>query len=180
MDDEKVDVDDIDDVEDKKPATVEEVTAELERTKRALARANKEAERRRLDAKSKEKEDAAKGPSESETKAVSAAKKAAATSALLRAGFAVSGDDDKDEASMARAVRLLDLDSATLDSDSGRVDGLKDMVADLKEDFPAMFAEKPAKDDKKVTVKRSSGATPDKKPPTSTERLAALIIGDKK
>lgn len=59
----------------------------------------------------------------------------AAKSALAEAGLATGTD---------RMLKLLDLSSVEVDED-GSISGLSDQIADLKEDFPDLFAVKPTK-----------------------------------
>ena len=139
---------------DEKPElTPEEMKARIAKLERQVAKANREAAKLR-----NEKKTAAEGktgdekPAETkgEDKYKRSAVAAAARAELKDAGFTGT----KEQA--AKLSKLLDLDDLDVDED-GDIDGLEDAVADLKEQFPALFAESKATDEKPKTPKLDSG-----------------------
>jgi hypothetical protein len=116
---------------DEKPEpTPEEMKASIAKLERQVAKANREAAKLRNEKKAeaeKPKEEAQ--PDKYKRSAVSAAARAE----LKEAGF--SGTREQ----AAKLSRLLDLEDLDVDDD-GEVDGLEDAVADLKDQFPALFA----------------------------------------
>lgn len=90
--------------------------------------------------------------------------KSAAKSALAEAGITTGTD---------RFVKMLDLSSVEVD-ESGKISGLEDQIADLKEDFADVLAPKPVR----KTVGNTDGARKPAPsvPKTSAERLAAGLF----
>lgn len=163
---------------DEKPEpTPEEMKASIAKLERQVAKANREAAKLR-----NEKKTAAEGktgeekPAETkgEDKYKRSAVAAAARAELKDAGFTGS----KEQA--AKLSKLLDLDDLDVDDD-GEVDGLEDAVADLKEQFPALFAGEKAADEKPKTPKVDASRKPvvggaaTSKDPVAEERYRRLF-----
>lgn len=167
--------------------------AEWRRTQLALARANDEAKRHRLEAKRLAGE-AAKAAKEGEDAAATALREAReeatreaegrykplvvrseASAALVAAGAAVTDKDGKVAADrLARLLRLVNLDEVDV-SDDGVISGLDDQVASIKADYPELFAgPKPPPRPKADGADRKPEPV---KPKTSAERLAASLGG---
>ncbi len=120
---------------DEKEPTPEELKASVANLEKALKKANREAARLRNEKKATEagKETESKG----EEKPADDRYKRSAVAAATRAEFKEAGFTGTKEQA-AKLARLLDLDDIDVDED-GEVDGLEDAVADLKEQFPALF-----------------------------------------
>lgn len=167
--------------------------AEWERTRAALAKANEEAKRHRLELKQL-KADAAKAAKEGEdaaAKELREAKEAAAAevearykpllvnqaagAALVAARAAVTGKDGKvDPGKLAKLLRLVNLDEVDV-ADDGAITGLDDQVAQIKADYPVLFeTAKPLPRPKADGADKKPEPT---KPKTSAERLAASLGG---
>lgn len=87
-----------------------------------------------------------------------------------RAAFAEAGLQAGDDA-LGRVLRMIDLDDLDV-ADDGAVDGLADQVAEIKEQFPALFA--PAKP--RPGRIDGAGKPADKTPKTAAERIAAQLL----
>lgn len=108
------------------------------------------------------------------TSAVEARYKPMVVKAQARAAFAEAGLKGD---SVARVVRLLDLDDLDID-DEGSVTGLNEQIEEIKQDFPELFA---ATANSTGTTRRTSrvdgankpaGST---KPQSSAERIASML-----
>lgn len=99
--------------------------------------------------------------------------KAAARAAFVEAGLVLQ--TGKADTAMARAIRLLDLDDIDL-TDDGAAEGLAEQVAEIKADFPELFAAKPVRSGARVDG-ADKGAGGNGKPKSSADRIAALING---
>lgn len=116
---------------------------------------------------------------EAATAAAEAKYKPLVVKSAARAAFAEAGlslPEGKADSAMARAIRLLDLDDIDLNAD-GTADGLAEQVADIKAEFPELFAQKQARS----TVTRVDGADKGNanngKPKSSADMIAAMING---
>lgn len=99
--------------------------------------------------------------------------KAAAKDAFRSAGLLLPEKGDSNPA-LARAFKLLDLDSVDIDDD-GDVSGVEEAVKAVKRDFPELFARKGAR-----AVNAGAGSNGDgagQKPAASATKLAAIIRG---
>lgn len=154
---------------DEKPEpTPEELKASIAKLERAVAKANREAaklrnEKKATEEKPKEGEKpAAEAPDRYKRSAVAAAARAE----LKDAGFTGT----KEQA--AKLSKLLDLDDLDVDED-GEIDGLEDAVADLKDQFPALFSEAKAAEEKPKTPKLETGPkSPTGSIKTSVDKVA--------
>lgn len=90
-------------------------------------------------------------------------KRSEGKAALVRAGLDAE-DDDK----LAKALRLLDLDELEV-TDAGNVEGLRDQIVELKEDFPELFKKKRARRD----INGADGGGGPKRKLSASERQAA-------
>lgn len=99
--------------------------------------------------------------------------KSAARAAFAEAGLVIQAD--KPDAAMARAIRLLDLADIDVTED-GTVDGLAEQVAEIKAEFPELFAPKAPRTARRVDGADKGNVT-NGKPKTSAEVMAALING---
>lgn len=155
-------------LEEKPEPTTEELKASIAKLERAVAKANREAaklrnEKKATEEKPKEGEKpAAEAPDRYKRSAVAAAARAE----LKDAGFTGT----KEQA--AKLSKLLDLDDLDVDED-GEIDGLEDAVADLKDQFPALFAEAKSADEKPKSPKLdSSPKAPTGSIKTSVDKVA--------
>lgn len=162
-----------------KEPTPEELKASVANLERALKKANREAARLRNEKKAADEPKGKEGdekPAETkgEDKYKRSAVAAAARAELKDAGFTGT----KEQA--AKLSKLLDLDDLDVDED-GEVEGLEDAVADLKEQFPALFAGEKAADEKpkapKVDASRKPvlGSVATSKDPIAEERYRRLF-----
>jgi len=120
---------------EKPEPTPEEMKASIAKLERQVAKANREAAKLR-----NEKKAAAEGKTGEEKQAEKPADdryKRSAVAAAARAELKDAGFSGTKEQA-AKLSRLLDLDELDVDDD-GEIDGLEDAVADLKEQFPALF-----------------------------------------
>lgn len=164
---------------DEKPEpTPEEMKASILKLERQVAKANREAAKLR-----NEKKTAAEGKTGEEKPADKPEDLKrwqgyvlgfAARVELKEAGFTGT----KEQA--AKLTRLLDLEELDMDDD-GEVEGLEDAVADLKEQFPALFAGEKAADGKPKTPKVDASRKPvvggaaTSKDPIAEERYRRLF-----
>lgn len=157
--------------DDWKPPTKDDV----ERMQRALAKANAEAKDWRTkhktlaDQHSTDADKAAREQAEAaERKYKPLAVRAAAKAAFLEAGLQ-GGSPER----VTKLVRMLDLDSITIDDD-GDVRGLDEQVKAVKADYPELFT---------TQEKRPPRVSAGDKPPTNGrvlttgEKIAAQVLG---
>jgi hypothetical protein len=100
--------------------------------------------------------------------------KAAAKDAFKAAGLLLPDKGDG-SAAIARAFRLIDMDSVDVDDD-GDVTGIDDAVKAVKREYPELFARKGARAVNAGAGSSSDGAGGQTK--TSASRLAAIISGN--
>lgn len=100
--------------------------------------------------------------------------KAAARAAFAEAGLVLPAG--KTDTAMARAIRLLDLDDIDL-KDDGSADGLAEQVAEIKAEFPELFAQKAAGRPVAKVDGADKGTGSNGKPKSSADLLASLITG---
>lgn len=153
---------------DEKPEpTPEEMKASIAKLERQVAKANREAAKLRNEKKTAtEPKTGDEKPVEAPDRYKRSAVAAAARAELKDAGFSGS----KEQA--AKLSRLLDLEDLDVDED-GEIEGLEDAVADLKEQFPALFAEAKATDEKPRAPKLDSAPKPTTGSiKTSTDKVA--------
>lgn len=148
---------------------------EWAKTQRALAKANTEAKTRReqlTELRGKSEGDAEKAAREqaeaAEKRYKPVAVRSAAKSAFLEAGLQTVTPER-----VAKLVRMLDLDSITVDDD-GDVVGLDEQVASIKADYPELFT--PAE---KRLPRLSTGNRPgvDKSVKRTADLIAARALG---
>jgi hypothetical protein len=159
-----------------KEPTPEELKASVANLEKALKKANREAAKLRNEKKAADEPKGDEKPAETkgEDKYKRSAVAAAARAELKDAGFTGT----KEQA--AKLSKLLDLDDLDVDDD-GEVEGLEDAVADLKEQFPALFAGEKAADEKpkapKVDASRKPvlGSVATSKDPIAEERYRRLF-----
>lgn len=99
---------------------------------------------------------------------------ASARAELRGAGLALP--EGREAETIARAIRLLDVDALTVGED-GAVDGLADQIEGLRVDFPALFEQTAPR---RVTSRAVNGAdrqTGGSTPKTAAELIAASLIG---
>jgi len=141
-----------------KEPTPEELKASVANLERALKKANREAARLRNEKKGTEDPKGKEGEKPADEKPVTDRYKRSAVAAAARAELKDAGFTGTKEQA-AKLSRLLDLDDLDVDED-GEIEGLEDAVADLKDQFPALFAEAKAADEKLRTPKLESGPKP--------------------
>lgn len=141
--------------------TVEELKASVAKLERAVAKANKEAAKLRNEKKEPKVEE-----TEAPTRYKQSAVTAAARAELREAGFTGTREQ------AAKLSRLLNLDDLDVDDD-GEVDGLEDAVADLKDEFPALFGTAPVQETKPKTPKvDAANRAPQSSIKTSVDKVA--------
>lgn len=189
--DEDDDEDDEDDDEDEDAdKSDDELRDELKKTREALKKANGASAKRRRALREKERElEEARKPkpkkksdddddspdldtirheakSEGEKAGILRAKKAEAKVALLGAG--VSSER------VSRAIGLLDLDDLDLDDDG--LDGIDDAVADLRREWPELFAKKRTRRESVAGEGDRDGSRERKKPKSASEQAADKLL----
>ena len=188
-DDEDDDDDDEGDEDDDK--SDDELRAELKRTREALKKTNLQSKKRRQTLREKERElEEARKPkqkkksddddddspdldtirheakSEGEKAGTLRAKKAEAKAALLGAGVPSER--------VVKAVGLLDLDDLDLDDDG--LDGIDDAVADLRREWPELFARKRTRRESVAGEGDRDGNRERKKPKSASEQAADKLL----
>jgi hypothetical protein len=160
--------------------------AEWRKTQAALKKANEDGKRHRL--RNKELEEAARSNETDHEKALREAReqgeakfrsplvRIAARAAFAEAGAfaAVEGDDEKREARFKRMLKLLDLDSVSVDDD-GEVIGLAAEVNTLRQEYPEFFQSAKPKPKPRPTAADRQPA--EEKPRSSAERHAMKVLG---
>ena len=187
-DDEDDDDDDDDEDDDKSD---DELRAELKRTREALKKTNLQSKKRCQTLREKERElEEARKPkqkkksddddddspdldtirheakSEGEKAGTLRAKKAEAKAALLGAGVPSER--------VVKAVGLLDLDDLDLDDDG--LDGIDDAVADLRREWPELFARKRTRRESVAGEGDRDGNRERKKPKSASEQAADKLL----
>lgn len=148
-------------VAETKKATEERIATELgvpiTEAKALIAEARKKADAEKSEAQKEQEAARAEREESAKSKAEAQQERLAARieRTLIRAGLVVT-DDEKGDRQLARALRLIDVDS---DADA---DAIKKAVGDLKEDMPSLFGEKESESN---TGRRSdpTGKPPGKK-----------------
>lgn len=97
--------------------------------------------------------------------------KAEARTAFVAAGLSIPEGDNG--ATIARVMRMLDLDDLDV-TDDGDIEGLTDQVADIKRDFPALFAAPGKPRPGRVDAAERPGAVT--APKSSAEALMAQLL----
>lgn len=150
--------------------TVESLSAELEQVRRALAKANKDAERHRrkatetppadeVEAKARETADAKWKPVVVRSQAA-----AAFAAAGLQAG----------EGALPKVLKMLDVDALDVDDD-GTVDGLDDQVEEIKAALPGLFAPAPRPKPGKADAGRQGPPLAKDEPKSSGARVWQML-----
>ena len=190
-DDDDEDDDDEDDDDPDAEKSDDELRAELKRTREALKKTNLQSKKRRQTLREKERElEEARKPksrkksddddddspdldtirheakSEGEKAGILRAKKAEAKAALLGAG--VSSER------VVKAVGLLDLDDLDLDDDG--LDGIDDAVADLRHEWPELFARKRTRRESVAGEGDRDGNRRRTKPKSASEQAADKLL----
>lgn len=144
--------------------------AEARQAKEALASAQKAKGKKPKD-DDEDDDSTAEAEARGTKRGLDIAKKASVRGALLAANLSTGDDEDR---ALSKAMRLIDLDELEV-KDDGTISGLRDAIADLKEDFPSMFKRKrPAGQRINGDRDSRSGSGPEKKL-SATERQAARL-----
>jgi hypothetical protein len=171
----QVDEDGDDDNDPDAAKTPEQLREELAKTRRALANANKQAEKARLAKKA-----AAAKVKPNDGTDDEAAEVARETRIKRVAGVAALAGEGLTKLQAKLAVRMLDLTDVEVDEDG---DGdFDDVIADLREAFPALFRSAEDEPEPRRTVRRPKVDTADKartgaKAPTPDETIARRLMG---
>lgn len=147
---------------------------EWEKVQKALTKANAQAKRQRLAAKGAtvEGDDAA----QKATEAAEARYKPVAVRSAARAAFMEAGLTDATAEQVKKLLRLIDMDDVEI-GDDGEVDGLEDQIADIKDNFPALFAPKDEVTARRRTRIAAAGKNGGARPKTPSEMQAAALFG---
>ena len=193
LDDDDLDDDDDEDDDPDEGKSEDELRAELKAVRKSLGKANGQSARNRKRRRELEAElsgrtskkpkanaddddevdiDAIRAQAQAEGKKAGEAivKRSKVEAALAKAGIT----DDKTLARLARGVDLDDLDL----NDDGTVDGLDEVIDELREDLPALF-EKPRRRRTSVAGPddRDGGQGREVKPKSASEQAAAKLLG---
>jgi hypothetical protein len=96
-------------------------------------------------------------------------KKAELRTALAKAGV-------RDDAALKRLVGMVKLDDFDIDDD-GEVDGLDDLIDELKADLPALFGTRRKRESVAGDNDRDGGGGRERKTATASEQAAAKLLG---
>lgn len=149
----------------------EEMRNALKEAARKEREARKAAEKALRESQQKDETDTDKIAREAAEAATSVYKshlvRAEARSQLLELGLNASPD---------RFLKMIDLDSVTVDDD-GSIDGLEDQVKAIREDFPEVFKKKAVSLPDADSETRKNPAAPQAK--SGAEKIAAFALGKK-
>lgn len=185
-DDEDEREDEDDDSEEVKPPVKADgkpyTQADIDALQTALRKSRKDARTARRGGPAADKgKDDGEDPEKARVDAESAAEakwKPTVVRTAARAAFAEAGlvlPKGKADATMARALRLLDVDDLEINED-GDVEGLEEQIEEIKLDFPDLFATQQRKPGRVEAADRGSGGGKTK---TTADLIAGQLLGSR-